>query len=286
MAVAKSIAKSAALYSEGRGSAPEIAMPPLPEEPTDSVVEQIEQTQEIEPEPVEVAQEETQAVAAKDSSLSYSQSKSQVAQESFKSIREAKEKVERERDELLNKIIELQNQQVEKKVVYTDTDNAEEDFNIDEDALVEGRHVKKVVKEIKNLRSQLKEYQNQTHQVAVESKIKTAFPDFEKVVSKENVEILNHQFPEIAESLRDTQDMYSKAAAAYKIMKTFGIYKDPLEQDRSQALKNSLKPRPLASVNPQQGDSPLSRANAFANGLTEELKEQLRKEMNAAKRAL
>ncbi len=48
--------------------------------------------------------------------------------------------------------------------------------------------------------------------------------------------------------------------------------------------KNASKPKPLASVNPQQGDSPLSRANAFANGLTEELKDQLRKEMSESRR--
>jgi hypothetical protein len=67
-------------------------------------------------------------------------------------------------------------------------------------------------------------------------------------------------------------------------MKTFGIHKDIYESDRLKALKNSQKPRPLASVSPQQGDGPLSKANAFANGMTAELKEQLRKEMYAARK--
>lgn len=36
-------------------------------------------------------------------------------------------------------------------------------------------------------------------------------------------------------------------------------------------------------LSPQQGDSPLSKANAFANGLTEDLKKQLQKEMFEAR---
>jgi hypothetical protein len=56
--------------------------------------------------------------------------------------------------------------------------------------------------------------------------------------------------------------------------------------DKLRAQKNAAKPKPLASVNPQQGDSPLSKANAFANGLTDDLKKQLRKEMEDARRSI
>jgi len=47
---------------------------------------------------------------------------------------------------------------------------------------------------------------------------------------------------------------------------------------------NTAKPRPLTSVSPQSGESPLSRANAFAEGLTPELKKNLFKEMQEAKK--
>ena len=71
------------------------------------------------------------------------------------------------------------------------------------------------------------------------------------------------------------------------IMKKFGIYReDPHSEDRIRALRNTQKPKPITSVSPQQGDSPLSKANAFANGLTEDLKAQLRKEMAAARRGM
>jgi hypothetical protein len=212
--------------------------------------------------------------------------KGKTAQDNFKELRLAKEKAERERDALLAQMMATQYKPQQQQMQQVQEPEQDFDVSIDEDALVEGKYVNQIAKEIKSLKSQLKNYQSQTKEVAVESRIKAAFPDFEKVVSSENVELLNYQYPEVAESLRDTKDLYSKAAAAYKIMKTFGIHKDIYEDDRMKAIKNSQKPRPLASVSPQQGDSPLSKANAFANGMTEELKAQLRKEMNEARRRM
>ena len=40
----------------------------------------------------------------------------------------------------------------------------------------------------------------------------------------------------------------------------------------------------MVSINPTQGESALAKANAFANGLTPELKDQLYREMQAARR--
>ena len=58
----------------------------------------------------------------------------------------------------------------------------------------------------------------------------------------------------------------------------------------SQSMQNSEainaninKPRPASSIGAQTGTQPLQRANAFANGLTDELKEQLLREMTTYK---
>jgi hypothetical protein len=204
------------------------------------------------------------------------------AKESFKSIREAKEKAERERDSYMRHALELemkykQQEEQQRKQVAIAAEEPEVDFNIDEDALVDGKHLRAVASKIKKLESQLE-------QRSIEDRIRNQFPDFEKVVSAENVKKLNEQFPEIAQMLRDTGDIMSKASAAYSVIKKFGIHKDVYEADKQKAIANASKPRPLASVNPQQGDSPLSKANAFANGLTPELQEQLRREMFESRR--
>lgn len=308
MAVGKPMAQSAALYGQGSTKTPDIEMPPLgyniDDMSNNSVSQEVSSSQSSEPTPlfevpVQVPEEVVQEMesqqevkdvvsALEEKPVSVKSNSSKSAQENFKELRLAKEKAERERDALMQQMMAMYNQQKPEGKV-SPVEQIEEDisnFSIDEDALVEGKHVKKVVNEIKNLKSQLKSYQNQTKEMAIESKIKNDFPDFEKVVSVQNVEILNQSFPEIAQSLKDTQDLYNKAAAAYRIIKTFGIHKDIHEVDRARAIANAQKPRPLASVSPQQGDSPLSKANAFANGMTPELKEQLRKEMAAARKAM
>ena len=210
-------------------------------------------------------------------------------QDNFKAIREAKDKAEREKEMLMEEVLRLRSlqatrdkmSQVEQPII---DDNI--DFSLDEEGLVEGKHVKKVTNRIKKLESILKQQDEQNKLVHIESKIRNQFPDFEKVVSKENVEMLNAQFPEMAQVLRDTSDVYSKAVSAYSVMKQYGIYKDDtFLADKAKAIANAQKPKPLISANPQQGDSPLSKANAFANGLTPELAVQLRKEMEAARKA-
>jgi len=68
------------------------------------------------------------------------------------------------------------------------------------------------------------------------------------------------------------------------MVKKLGIYKpDNYEKDRAHVATNANKPRSSASISPQQGDSPLSNANAFADGLTPELKKKLYAEMLEAK---
>lgn len=195
----------------------------------------------------------------------------------FKNLKQLKEKVERERDEAVRRLQELE---------ASRTQPAEDlDINIGNDELAEGKHLNKVDRKIKKLEDTIKQYQQQSAAALVEAKLKIQYPDIESVVSKENIEILSMQHPEIAATINSSSDLYSKAVTAYTLIKKLGIQpEDNYSQDRLRAQTNAAKPRPLTSVNPQQGDSPLSHANAFANGLTDELKAQLLKEMKSCMR--
>lgn len=244
--------------------AKEMANQENPEQESESLGEEVEETAQVQ------------------------QKNAKSAQESFRDVRAAKEKAERERDALMQQMLNMQRQQYqqpEKPQQQVVEEEPDIDFDIDPDSLVEGKHVKKLAAAYKSMQKQMREYQNQTQAVTVEARIRATYPDFEKVVSQENIAILNEQYPEVAATLRDTPDMFNKAATAYSVIKNFGIHKQTaLAPERAKAIANSQKPRPLASVSPQQGDSPLSKANAFANGMTDELKEQLRKEMFTARR--
>lgn len=111
----------------------------------------------------------------------------------------------------------------------------------------------------------------------IEAQLKLKHPDIDDVVSEENIQILIDEHPEVANVLRNTVDLKDKSLAAYKFIKQLGIAKAPVSPDVERAQKNSLKPKPLASI--AHGNSPLSHANMFANGLTPELKESLLREM-------
>jgi len=286
-------------YKDGVGSG-EIAMPPLDEKPPvldatewagnnqQQVQEEVAPVQEQEIQEQEVEEIEEEEVEEQEEAPA-PQFKNKSQENNFKALRERAEKAERQNDELMKYVLEAkrseqpqQKQQIQEPEVEEDFD-----FSVDDDALIEGKQAKRLAAELKKMKQQMKAFQSQSQESVIETKIKSAFPDFDEVVSKANVKRLNEEYPEIAATLRDTKDLYSKATAAYKIMRKFGIYEDRrYEEDKMKAVKNATKPRPLTSVNPQQGDSPLSKANAFANGMSKDLQAQLLKEMAAARRNL
>jgi hypothetical protein len=165
----------------------------------------------------------------------------------------------------------------------------EEDFNIEEDELVEGKHLAKLVKEVKKLKNQLQETEYHSSVNMTLSHVRQQYPDFDSVVSGENLDELSKIHPEVRKSIDANLDFHSRCLTAYKVIKSLGIAGTPdiYAADKAQAQKNAAKPKPLASISPQQGDSPLTRANAFAQGadLTPELKAKLVKEMYDARKA-
>lgn len=193
------------------------------------------------------------------------------AERNLRALREKAERIERERDEALKRLQEL-----EAKASSRD----DFEINLGEDELAEGKHLRKVSGKLKKVEEQLAAIAQQTKAVSLETRLKQQYPDIEQVVTPASIEQLKEQYPEVAATIASSADEYSKAATAYTLIKKFGIVPDrQVLQERERAATNFNKPRPLASISPQQGDSPLSHANAFANGLTDELKAQLHREM-------
>lgn len=184
-------------------------------------------------------------------------------QKNFRQLREQAEKLARERDEAIRVAEQLQKQYEQKK---------QSDATYDPDDYIEGKHLQSVEQKIKRLEEQ-----------AIENQLRSSFSDFDSVVTAENLKRLKDHDPELAESINYNPNLYSKAVAAYKAIKR-NMVPDTFSKERATAQKNAAKPKPVNTIAPQQGDSPLSKANAFSEGLTEELKMQLRKEMEQARR--
>lgn len=208
-------------------------------------------------------------------------------EENWRTIRDAKEKAERdreraerERDALMQRLIEIETSKSQRQYQEQEPE-PDYNFDIEDDALLEGKHAKKMLGQMKQMKRQIDQYQSMSQQNAVETKLKQQFPDFDTVVSRENVEILNEEFPEVAASLRDTQDLYTKGSAAYKIIKRMGIYRDngDIMAQKAKVIQNLKKPKSVAAVAPQQSDSPLTKVSSFDNEFSETLRKQLHKEM-------
>lgn len=235
-----------------------------------------DEVQEVQPE--EVNQEVTESVTE--------QQTKQVEDhqaKNFRALQESKSKAERERDEAVRYVLELE-QKYKPQVQQTQPED--EDIGLRDDELAEGKHLSKFGRKIKRLEEELNQYKKQTTEQTAEMKLKSQYPDFDKVVNSDTIRSLQEQEPELYDTIKSSNDLYKQAVAAYKLIKKNGIYQEPdmYDHDKQLAQRNSNKPKPSTTLSPQQGDSPLSRANAFAQGLTPELQKQLLKEMEEARR--
>lgn len=151
----------------------------------------------------------------------------------------------------------------------------EEEDDLGDDDLVEGKHVKKLYRKIEGM---LKAKDAETSH----DRLRYKFTDFDSVVNAENVEKLKNQEPELYETLTSGKNLYSKGVAVYKTLKGMGIGSaDPYARQKQEIQERSKKPASSQSV----GSSAIQEAGMFANGLTEELKAQLRREMVQASKA-
>lgn len=204
------------------------------------------------------------------------QAKQETQQEkNFRNLRNQNEALQKERDEYyrLLKQMELQKKQ-----------QIEEGTPLAPDDLVEWKHVQR---ELNKVKEELNSYKQQSYQYSAEAKLKAQYPDFDRVVNESTIASLREQYPELAQSINSNPDVYSKASSVYTLIKKLDLApSDESLLDRARMQENGKKPRPLSSISPQQGESPLSKANAFAQGLTDDLRKNLLREMQEAKKRL
>jgi hypothetical protein len=201
---------------------------------------------------------------------------------SFSELRNAKEKAERERDALMAQWLASQQQNQPKKSVEIEEDY---DINIGDDDLADGKVVRKVDARTRALEKKLAQMEAQSREMAAESRVRAKCPDIDSIVTDENIYLLRQNYPEVAQSLAVAPDNWDKLASVYTMIKTLGIHKTrSYESDKVAAVKNIKKPRPMASISPQQGESPLSGVNAFVTDfkMTKEAQKNTWKEMQEA----
>jgi len=221
------------------------------------------------------------------------ETQSHTAQESQKEtsmriLRERAEAAERRAQELERMVqmnMSQQSQNNQKMQIVDD----EDDFDLSDDTYIEGKHLKKYVKnlkqELKNTKRQFEEYNQQNALTQAEMRLKSQFSDFETVVSKENLERLQQQKPVLYRTILANSDIYDKGYVAYELIKNSGILTDQYQELDRKVEENKFKPRSAANAAPQSGDTPLTRVGDYDRRiLSEDRKNQLRKQVEEAKR--
>jgi len=188
----------------------------------------------------------------------------------FAALREARQKAEAERDQ-----IKAELERVREKDLHTSPEQTQSSpfGTVAPDDLVEGRHLSKYDQEIQKLRQELEQTRHQAITVAVEGRLKSQYTDFDSVVSKENIEVLQKMHPEIAATIQHSPDLYGKAVTAYTLIKKLGIAGSSQSAEQQARVEQNLaKPKTAASV------SPLVQATKFGSALTKQRKREIHAE--------
>jgi hypothetical protein len=172
-------------------------------------------------------------------------------EDNFAELRKAREAAERRAEKLEREREFLLEQMYEQKGKKSAKPEPEYDTAADDDL--------STIKDVRNLQKQIRDMKE-------EARIRAKYPDLDQVVTDENIYLLRTKEPEIAQSLNMAPDSWDKLAAVYTMIKKIGIHKtNAYDSQKIQAATNIAKPKPLASIAPQTADTPLSKANAFAN---------------------
>jgi len=211
-----------------------------------------------------------------DSASEHQENETQVSSKeyNFQQLRKKTESLEKMNEELARKIAAY-----EEKVAQSSQPSTppEDSWGVDDDELVEGRHIKTYIQELKGLKQA---YAMQAEEAKV-NKLKSQFPDIEKVITPENIHKFQTAEPELYESLMSGKDTYKKGVSMYKTLKALGYANPETDAVAERIAHNKSKP---GTSNAIKSPSALSYAPEYM-GLTEERKKQLYKEMTeSAKR--
>jgi acyl-homoserine lactone acylase PvdQ len=162
----------------------------------------------------------------------------------------------------------------------------EDDIGVEDDGIVEGKHLRKYSSSVKEMKKELEQTKKQLealNNVSSESYLRAKFPDFEQVVTDENLEKLSRAEPALYRSILSNPDLKDKGETARKAIIAF-VQPGKFDQQEKKLENNMNKPRSASTVAPQASDSPLSRVGDYDRRVyTESQKKEMYKEMIAAK---
>lgn len=138
------------------------------------------------------------------------------------------------------------------------------ELGISKDDLSTGEHLGKLYRELKSLKKEL-----QTKEAATsDERLRMKYPDFDQVLSEENVQYLLKNEPTLVESVKSNPDPYKQAEAAYRLAKRFCPEPGENEEAKENMKKiaeNQAKPMSSSAV---KKSSALDQAHQYTSDKT------------------
>lgn len=146
----------------------------------------------------------------------------------------------------------------------------------------------RLAREMEELRRKIAQQEQETQKAKqqaamslAEQRLAQDYPDIKKVVTDENISLLQEQYPHLYNSVIASNDIYTVGSAAYEMIIAKGIYKKPKAVSDAVVQRNTAKPRSASSIAPQATESPISKAHNFMGNsiASEEERKALYREM-------
>lgn len=203
----------------------------------------------------------------------------------FRALKAEAAKIARERDEMKALLEQYQRQQAQPTQKHAEPEP--EDINIDPEAYAEGKHVKTLAKQLREMKQELERTKKHTQGLAVKAALIAEHPDFERVVTPDNLAALEMSYPHLAKAI-NVNDPYTAGKACYDLIKQFNIDNDDAQESeitKAVIAQNLQKPKTAAAVKGTRvtNESTMGRASEFYTGeLNDQMKKQFYKELQDA----
>lgn len=192
-------------------------------------------------------------------------------EKNWKEMRAQMKQLKMEKDAIERQLAQQAQQQAPKR-------SLKEEYNLADDDLIDAKTMASMTE--KMMEKRLGQMQAQQESQLAELRLRSKYSDIDEVVTPEALQALRDEEPELHASIMNQQDMYTKGAAAYKLIKSMEAKKqDPYAKERAKAEANLKKPVHSGSV---KGSAGGQQDHAFQNGLDKDTKARLYKEMQAA----
>lgn len=192
----------------------------------------------------------------------------------FRQMRQKAEQFEREsrdKEEIIQRLLRQQQTQS-----YTQPTSQE--FDLKDDDMPEAKHINHVYQELNKVKQELNTYRQQSSTSISKANLRSQYPDYDQVMSQDNIKDLEYMRPSVARALASSGDFEGSAEAAYHMIKSLGINKhtedtEDYEVAKKRAAANMAKPKTINAIS--KSNSPLSQTAVFSTELTPERKDEI-----------